>query len=283
MGRRYAAGAVPAGTPELPADLKGDHGLTCACRHGQENAPLPLENGLHGAVDGDLLVIARALPRELREGGEQTLRGGLIRQPFSLAQPRPKFLRCRKPVQLSFKARKIVELDDACAIRGIGKLQAENVGIVPGLLQSVAGGFMLRFGFNHGNRKVSGIAQQIIGALLRTAFNSGASDHDTSISEGLLLGEGVRRDVPSSVKELGEHILSTGVSFRTHLAIPMPRALCHLLMVMLLSVSWLSRTSASFSYNECPVHDQAMVPLTARTDPVPIISLVVKTLHHLFH
>ena len=46
--------------PELPADLERDDGLAGAGRHREQHAALPLQDGLHGAVDGDLLVVARA-------------------------------------------------------------------------------------------------------------------------------------------------------------------------------------------------------------------------------
>src|SRR3989304_1203665 len=52
------ASAVPAALPQLPADLGGDFGLASASGHGEQDAALPLEDGLYGAVDGDLLVVA---------------------------------------------------------------------------------------------------------------------------------------------------------------------------------------------------------------------------------
>ena len=60
-GPAVFAGAVPAGVPELPADLEGDDGLAGAGGHGEQDAPLALQDGLDGAVDGDLLVVARGL------------------------------------------------------------------------------------------------------------------------------------------------------------------------------------------------------------------------------
>ena len=60
-GRAVLARAVPAGSPELPANLEGDGGLAGAGGHREQQPRLALEDGLDGAVDGDLLVVPLAL------------------------------------------------------------------------------------------------------------------------------------------------------------------------------------------------------------------------------
>ena len=62
-GLAVFAGRGSSGTPELPADLERDHGLAGAGCHGQQHPLLALEDRLDGAVDGDFLVVARALCR----------------------------------------------------------------------------------------------------------------------------------------------------------------------------------------------------------------------------
>src|SRR5437867_6197774 len=52
------AGAVPARVPQFPTDLKSDDGLAGAGGQRQEDTALALQNGLHGAVDRDLLIVA---------------------------------------------------------------------------------------------------------------------------------------------------------------------------------------------------------------------------------
>ena len=54
-------GSIPAGVPQLPANLKGDGRLPGAGRHREELAMPTLEDALDGAVNGDLLVVAFAL------------------------------------------------------------------------------------------------------------------------------------------------------------------------------------------------------------------------------
>src|SRR5260221_6762759 len=55
------AGAVPAGVPELPADLKCNRGFACAGRHREENSAVAFEDRLDGATDRDVLIVAFTL------------------------------------------------------------------------------------------------------------------------------------------------------------------------------------------------------------------------------
>ena len=73
-GPAVLARAVPPRVPQLPADLEGHDGLAGAGRHGEQHAALALEDGLHGAVDGDLLVVARALAAEVVGRRQQPVR-----------------------------------------------------------------------------------------------------------------------------------------------------------------------------------------------------------------
>ena len=61
------ARAVPAGRPQLPANLEGDDRLAGAGRHGEQQAALALEDRLDRPVDRDLLVVALALPDRMIE------------------------------------------------------------------------------------------------------------------------------------------------------------------------------------------------------------------------
>ena len=61
FGSAVFAGAVPAGTPELPAYLERDRSLARAGSHRDEQAASARENALHDAVDRNLLVVALAL------------------------------------------------------------------------------------------------------------------------------------------------------------------------------------------------------------------------------
>jgi hypothetical protein len=76
FGPPIGPGAVPAGTPEFPAEVERDDGLARPCGHGEEEAPPPLEDGFDRAVDGDLLVIALARADGVISRCEEAL-GGL--------------------------------------------------------------------------------------------------------------------------------------------------------------------------------------------------------------
>jgi hypothetical protein len=84
---RLAVGAlpVPAPAPELPADLKGDHGLACAGGHAQQDTASALEHGLDDAVDRDLLVVPEVLSL-LATGGRQQARGRFVAQGVGLLE-----------------------------------------------------------------------------------------------------------------------------------------------------------------------------------------------------
>jgi hypothetical protein len=66
-------GAVPTRGPELPADLERHERLARPGGHRQQDAPLPLQHGLHDAVYRDLLVGARALAGEEMRGRQKSL------------------------------------------------------------------------------------------------------------------------------------------------------------------------------------------------------------------
>lgn len=119
-------------------------------------------------------------------------------------------------INLCFQAAYVIELNDAFAVGGVGELEAENLGVLFGLLQSVAGRFVCRFSFDHSDQKVAGEAPQVIGALLWTAIHSIARDHNAAIGEGLLLVERMRLPVPARFIEFGQNVRTASISFSNH-------------------------------------------------------------------
>jgi hypothetical protein len=65
--------SIPAGGPELPADLKRHRGLSRAGRHRHEQTAPASQDGLHHSVDRDLLVVALALANRVVERRKQLL------------------------------------------------------------------------------------------------------------------------------------------------------------------------------------------------------------------
>ena len=76
-GLAVSALPVPAPAPELPADLEGHQGLAGAGGHAQQDAAAALKQGLHDAVDCDLLVVTEVLALFVA-GGRQEARGRLV-------------------------------------------------------------------------------------------------------------------------------------------------------------------------------------------------------------
>ena len=84
LPRRVALG-VPLGRPEFPANLKGDIRLARAGGHRQQHALPALQNGLHGAVNRNALIIARFPAGGEIGRREQTVGDGVVF--YLLARP----------------------------------------------------------------------------------------------------------------------------------------------------------------------------------------------------
>ena len=54
----FQSGQVPAAVEQLPGDLKGDEGLAGAGGQREQDALLPVGDGLQHPLDGDVLVVA---------------------------------------------------------------------------------------------------------------------------------------------------------------------------------------------------------------------------------
>ena len=129
-GRGCAAGGARRSrfqrdVPELPADLERHDRLAGARGHGEQDALLALQHGLHGAVDGDFLVVALALPMA-GWPGSKAARGFVVFDLLAGPKALPQFGGGWKSVSQALLAGGKVELDDAMAIGRVGELQAED-------------------------------------------------------------------------------------------------------------------------------------------------------------
>ena len=99
---------------------------------------LPCSDRLNGAVDGDLLVVAKGLRPVV-----ETRASAAARPPASsthalgTAQARPELVRRREIVDRPLDPGRVVELDDLDAVGGVGELQAQDLGVFLGLLKPV--------------------------------------------------------------------------------------------------------------------------------------------------
>ena len=117
------ASAVPARGPELPADLEGDDGLAGAGRHREQHARLALQDRLDGAVDGDLLVVARRLAGSVVAGREQPVGGLSSEAARRLGSAAHSSSGVGKASSVALEAGEVVELDDLVAVGRVGELR----------------------------------------------------------------------------------------------------------------------------------------------------------------
>ena len=102
-------------------------------------------------------------------------------------------------------------LDDAVAVRRVGELQPENLGIFLGLLEAIAGGSVRCLRLDHSDGKIPAVAEQIIRAFLRAADRPISDEHDAAIGEALLLAD--LRVFPTRAVQLRENIRPACVGF----------------------------------------------------------------------
>ena len=203
---------VPARRPEPPTDLEGDVGLAGAGGHREQDARLTLEHGLDGAVDRRLLVVARVAAGLTVAGGLQRV-GGLVGELLAGPATPPEVDRRREGRQLSLEPGRVIELDHAVAVGRVGELEAEDLGIVLGLLQALARGLVLGLGLDHGNGDVGGVAEDVVGALAWAAARLLAGHDDAPVGERALRVDAVRFVLPPGRLELRLDVQAASISF----------------------------------------------------------------------
>ena len=102
-------------------------------------------------------------------------------------------------------------LDDAVPVRRIGELEAEDLRVLLGLLQPVAGLCIDGFCLNHRNRKIAPVPQEVVETLLWPPFHLAAGDHDAAVGETLLFADLLV--CPSRRVELRQDVASASVRF----------------------------------------------------------------------
>ena len=124
-----------------------------------------MQNGLHGAVNRNALIIARFFAGGQIGGREQAVGNGVVGQFLARPQARPKFGGRGKGFDEPLDAGDEVEFDDFLAVGGVGEFQAEDFGVFFGLLEAIGGLFVFRLGLDDGDGKIAGVAEQVIGAF----------------------------------------------------------------------------------------------------------------------
>jgi hypothetical protein len=102
-------------------------------------------------------------------------------------------------------------LNDAVAVRGISEFEAKNQGVFLGLLQPVSRCPVCGLGFNDCDGEIAAIPQEVIGALLRPPNSPVSDEHDSTVSEALLLTDLIV--FPACAIKLREDVGSACVGF----------------------------------------------------------------------
>lgn len=89
---------------------------------------------------------------------------------------------------LSSPVKKVV-LDDPVTVGRVGKLEAEDLGVLLGLLEAIPCVLIRSFRFDDPDHEIACITQEVIGSLLGTARDSVARHDDPPIGESLLLAD----------------------------------------------------------------------------------------------
>ena len=211
---RIALG-VPFARPEFPADLKRHHGLAGAGGHGEQHALFAAQDGVHGAVNRDALVVVGNLAVGKIKRRQQAF-DGVAGQLLRRHEPRPQFGRRGKRFNHPLDPGDEIELDDLPAVGGIDELDVENFPILPGLLQTIGSFFVFGLGLGDGDGKIPGVAEEVIGALGFAPLGFVAADDNPAIRERALLGDGMRFVVPARRLKFRHHELPACVRFVCH-------------------------------------------------------------------
>ncbi len=134
---------------------------------------------------------------------------------FSAACRRcPEFVGRGEGFEVVVLAGEEVVLDDPVAVGGVGEFESEDLGVLLGLLEAVAGFLIDGLCLHDRQGKVAAILQEVVGPLLRAAGRFFSGDHDAAVGEALLLADLLVG--PAGGVELGEHVFTTGVGFGEH-------------------------------------------------------------------
>ena len=179
-------------------NLEGCIGLARSRCHDEQQAVAALCHGIHRAVDGITLVIARredVLSRAIRLLYDLHL---LIGHSLSVVDFGE--ISCVKLFlgwefihpQCTFLARKEVVFLEAQAIRAIGKRDVHHFGIFLGLLQAERNGVVGIFGLHDGNGRSAVVIQHIVGIFRLAAHHHVTSQVNLAIGK---LHQHLHRDV----------------------------------------------------------------------------------------
>lgn len=109
------------------------------------------------------------------------------REALSLLVAEPEFINCGKPFDFILLGREEVVFDNVRAVGGVREPQAQNRGVILGLLKSVTCRAFVGLGFDHRQSDVPSVSEQEVGDLFLQPSRLAAGGDDPAIGERRLL------------------------------------------------------------------------------------------------
>ena len=204
------------GLPQPPDDLERGIGLAGAGRHDQQDAVVPLGDGLHGRVDGGDLVVPRDLAAVVEivleddgfDLGRQTLPGAIACPQLA---GRRESVKAEGGLPLGTRARSVVE-EEPVAVRRKYEGDIQGLGVVQPLLHAVADGMSVVLGLDERDRNVWLVVENIVGALGLPARDQLAAHDDPTLGEAHFLAN-LQQLVPPRLAQGRRDELGADVTF----------------------------------------------------------------------
>ena len=135
----------------------------------------------------------------------------ILRQVRGAGQAGEQLIRRGVAIHLTLGARGVVDFDDAMTVGCVGELEAEDFCVLACLLNTGFSGQTNLLGFNHGQRVIAAVVQQVVGTFLLTAPHLAARDDDATVGEAALLADGTGRIAPACLDQPGRDEFTTSV------------------------------------------------------------------------
>ena len=186
-------------------------GLARAGGHHQQDAILPRGDGLHRAVDGDLLIVAGRLAAcvDVVVLSDDPL--FLVAELLPMSVALPEGLRRREGIEGDFLLRRcelgcLVVGEEGIAVGAEDVGNVQSLGIGQGLLHAVADGVLVVLGLDDGEWEVGLVVEDVVCAFLGAAGREASLDEHPAGGEGELLAD-LCLEVPAGGGDRGRDVL----------------------------------------------------------------------------
>ena len=166
---------------------------------------------MNDAVDGNALVVVRDLAGSEIKRREKAVGGGRVVKLVALAVTGPQVGRCWIVGELALATGQEIELDDGGAVGGVGEGEAQDGGVLLGLLEAIGWVFVIGFGLDYGEQEVPGVAEQVISAFPWATPGGLALGDNAASREVALFGDGVWIVIPAGLLQKGHDELAACV------------------------------------------------------------------------